>query len=100
LGVYFQDHAGTCRQPCSGPAKQQNLATSICKNETLATATKIIRIPDANILVDFFKDLDNVNGKIVMLVRDPRAMLESRKNIAMGDGLWRRDQKAMLDQLG
>ena len=34
-----------------------------------------------------------------MLVRDPRAMLESRKNIAMMDGLWKRDQAAMLEQL-
>ena len=35
-----------------------------------------------------------------MLVRDPRAMIESRKNIAMMDGLWKRDQVAMVDQLG
>lgn len=78
----------------SGPAKQQKLAKEICINSTVATAAKIIRIPDAKILVDFLqKHSSQIDGKIVLLVRDPRAMLESRKLIATWDGVWKRFEK-------
>ena len=57
----------------------------------MATAAKIIRIPDAAVLVDFFQmHKSAVEGKIILLVRDPRAMLESRKLIATWDGVWKR----------
>ena len=64
------------------------------------TAAKIIRIPDAQIVLDFFDQFaTQIDGKIVILVRDPRAMLQSRRIIASWDGLWKRDRSAMLNQL-
>ena len=85
---------------CKGPANKQELLTSVCKTETKATAAKIIRIPDAehiiNLINDYKRDID---GKIIILVRDPRAMITSRRKIAMWDGLWKRDKESMLTQL-
>ena len=83
-----------------GPAEKQELLTSVCKTETKATAAKIIRIPDARLiknLIDEYKKV--IDGKIIILVRDPRAMITSRRKIAMWDGLWRRDKESMLQQL-
>jgi len=99
--VKVKDHADTCRRPCyPGPANKQELLTSVCKTETKATAAKIIRIPDAEHIINLINDYKrDVDGKIIILVRDPRAMITSRRKIAMWDGLWKRDKESMLTQL-
>ena len=73
-----KDHADTCRAPCfPGPAKQQSLLLSVCRNETKATAAKIIRIPNIQPILDLFdRNRHQVNGKVIVLVRDPRNRLQ------------------------
>ena len=73
-----KDHADTCRAPCfPGPAKQQSLLLSVCRNETKATAAKIIRIPNIEPILDLFdRNRHQVNGKVIVLVRDPRNRLQ------------------------
>ena len=84
----------------SGPANKQELLTSVCKTETKATAAKIIRIPDAEHILNLINEYkSDINGKIIILVRDPRAMITSRRKIAMWDGLWKRDKESMIKQL-
>lgn len=83
-----------------GPANKQELLTSVCKTETKATAAKIIRIPDAEHILNLINEYkSDINGKIIILVRDPRAMITSRRKIAMWDGLWKRDKESMITQL-
>ena len=83
-----------------GPANKQELLTSVCKTETKATAAKIIRIPDAEHIINLINQYkSDIDGKIIILVRDPRAMITSRRKIAMWDGLWKRDRESMLMQL-
>ncbi|CAG5110463.1 Oidioi.mRNA.OKI2018_I69.chr2.g4862.t1.cds [Oikopleura dioica] len=95
----YEDHI--CRKPCfPGPAKKADLAEKICINETKATAAKIIRVLDVQQFVDFFNRLDGkIEGKIVLLARDPRAMLESRKKLTWPASYWGTHEQQFFDQL-
>lgn len=84
----YEDHI--CRKPCfPGPANKTDLAEKICKEETKATAAKIIRVLEVEKFIDFFaQHEESLDGKIVLLARDPRAMLESRKKLTWPASYW------------
>ncbi|CBY08283.1 unnamed protein product [Oikopleura dioica] len=95
----YDDHL--CRRACNpGPARKAELAQSVCKKDTKATAAKIIRILEVQKLIDFFDSHENeLDAKIVILVRDPRAMLESRKKLTWPYTYWKGHSEEFFNQL-
>jgi hypothetical protein len=90
-----------CRRACNpGPARQAELAENICKKETKATAAKIIRVLELQKLLDFFeRHEDELDAKIIILARDPRAMLESRKKLTWPAIYWEEHSEEFFNQL-
>ena len=85
----FKDHAETCRVPCNpltnrniNPEQRKELLESVCREETKATVAKLVRLPDVEPLLSLFRqEKDRINGKIIILVRDPRAIFTSRRKV-------------------
>merc|ERR1712176_714219 len=102
-GKTYDEGAGAsiCRKACNpGPARKAQLAETICKKETKATAAKIIRVVEVQKLLDFFdRHEDQLEPKIIILVRDPRAMLESRKKLTWPATYWAEHSEDFFKQL-
>ena len=76
------------------------MAEKVCKNETNATAAKIIRVLEVQKLLDFFERHENeLDAKIIILARDPRAMLESRKKLTWPATYWEEHSEDFFNQL-
>ena len=63
--------------------KKRAYLTHMCENDVNTVAIKTIRFHDITKLKPFYDVNYDLNFKAVMLIRDPRSMFHSRKNILL-----------------
>jgi len=75
-----------CKRHCEGPVKTKKkkaYLAQLCQNDVNTVAIKTIRFHDMTKLKPFYDVNYDLNFKAVMLIRDPRSMFHSRKNIIL-----------------
>ena len=75
-----------CKRFCEGPVKtkkKKQFLQNLCEKEVQTVAIKTIRFHDVAKLRPFYEPSFDMNFKAVLLIRDPRSMFHSRKNILL-----------------
>jgi len=69
-----------CESPKEAPGKI-DLLEKVCQNDVDTVAVKTIRFWNIEKLAPFFSDKYDIDFKAVVLIRDPRSVYNSRKNL-------------------